>query len=95
MTTDRLDRLRALAPMLRERYGVQALHVFGSTARDEHTTESDLDVLVDFEATPDLYAFVEMAQTMEDALGVRVDLVTRAMLKPALAPQVLSELQPV
>lgn len=93
--TDLSARLAALLPELRERYGVQALHLFGSYARGTQTERSDLDLLVDFEQPPDLYLFVELAQELEAHLGLHVDLVTRRMLKPGLAPRILEDLQPI
>ena len=49
-----LERLRAHRPALAERFGVVELAVFGSFARDEATDESDLDILVRFEHSPEL-----------------------------------------
>ena len=37
---------------------------------------------------PGLFAFSEMQNGLEDALGLRVDLFTRPMLKPRLAPRI-------
>ncbi|MDT0630125.1 nucleotidyltransferase family protein [Rubrivirga sp. S365] len=77
-TTDAVRaRLAALLPELRERYGVRALAIFGSYARGEQTAESDLDVLVEFDRTPSLYAFVGLGLDMEEAMGLKVDLATR------------------
>jgi predicted nucleotidyltransferase len=88
-------RLAALLPALREQYGVRALSLFGSYARREQTDESDLDVLVDFDETPNLYEFVGLGLDIEEALGMRVDLVMREGLKPRVAPSVLRDLMPV
>ena len=81
-------RLAALLPELRTRYGVRSLSLFGSYARGEQTPESDLDLLVEFDEVPGLFAFSEMQYSLEDALGLRVDLFTRPMLKPRLAPRI-------
>lgn len=88
-------RLAALLPDLRARYTVRSLSIYGSYARGEQTAESDLDLLVEFEKTPDLYAFVGLGLDLEEALGVEVDLATRSMLKPRIAPSVLNDLRPV
>lgn len=82
------NRLAAMLPGLRAKYGVRSLAIFGSYARGEQTPESDLDVLVQFERTPDLYAFGEMALDLEEALGIRMDLFTRSTLKPRMVPRV-------
>ncbi len=88
-------RLAALLPDVRTRYGVRALSIFGSYARGEQTPESDLDLLVDFERTPGLLAFVGLAQLLEDRLGLPVDLATRPMIGDPLAASVAADLVPV
>ena len=84
--------LAGLLPKLRARYGVRSLALFGSYARGEQTPQSDLSVLVEFDVVPGLFAFSEMQLALEDALGLRVDLFTRPMLKPRLAPRVAHDL---
>jgi predicted nucleotidyltransferase len=88
-------RLAALLPELRTRYGVGALAIFGSYARGEQTPESDLDLLVEFERVPGMLGFVGLALDLEQALGLKVDLATRPMLKPRIAPRILADLMPV
>ncbi len=65
-----LDKLRALLPEVRSRFNVKALSIFGSTARDEATDASDIDILVDYEVTPDLFKFIGLCHYLEDTLGV-------------------------
>ena len=83
-----LERLRALKPELALRFGVSAIHVFGSRARGEEGPDSDLDLLVDFApgARPTLFSLARLDRALESALGVRVDVVARANLNPRLAP---------
>ena len=88
-------RLRALLPELSERYGVRSLAVFGSYARGEERGGSDLDLLVEFDRTPGLLGFSAVAYHIEDALGLPVDLATRAMIGPDLAPHVEADLTEV
>ena len=85
-------RLASLLPELRELYSVRTLSIFGSYARGEQTAESDLDLLVEFEKTPNLYTFGGMALDLEEALNVRVDLFTRSTLKPRIVPRVNKDL---
>lgn len=89
--------LRAQMPALRERYHVETLGIFGSYVRGEQTEESDVDLLVTFSQTPDLLEFVDLADDLEQALGRKVDLVTRGALKRRrrLASYILREVQPV
>ena len=93
LSTDQIRaRLASLLPELREQYSVRTLSIFGSYARGEQTAESDLDLLVEFEKTPGLLAFVNMQHRLEDHLGVRVDLATRPMIGPRLQSRVQADL---
>ena len=83
--------LRERLPDLRQRYGVEALSLFGSFVRHEQQPQSDLDVLVEFGETPGLFAYVELQDMLSDLLGIQVDLVMRSALKPRIARQVLQE----
>jgi predicted nucleotidyltransferase len=86
-----LSRLAELLPAARRRFGVRDLAVFGSVARGEATATSDLDVLVDFDGPATFDGFMGLKFFLEDTLGVKVDLVTRAALKARLRERVESE----
>ena len=88
-------RIAALLPGLRQQYAVRSLFIFGSYARGEQTPESDLDVLVEFDETPDLFELVGLGLDLGDALGVRVDVVMRDGVKPHALPSVLRDLVPI
>ncbi len=85
-----LRKITAVAPELRA-LGVQRLGVFGSYARAEAHTGSDLDVLVSLEPRSfDSYMNVKIL--LEDRLGLTVDLVLDSALKPRLRQPILREL---
>jgi len=65
--------------------------LFGSYVRGEARPESDVDVLVTFSRTPDLFTLVELGLFLSDALGVRVDVVPKDWLKPRLRASILAE----
>jgi predicted nucleotidyltransferase len=72
-------------------FGVASLSVFGSVGRDEARAGSDVDLLVEFARPVGLLQFVRLQRFLEGLLGVRVDLVTPAALKPQLREQILRE----
>jgi predicted nucleotidyltransferase len=86
-----LKGLRRQLPSLAERYGVETLVVFGSYVRDEQKADSDLDVLVTFHEEPSLLTFIAIENHLSDALGVKVDLVMKDSLKPAIGQVILDE----
>ena len=83
--------IREHLPDLRERYGVESLGIFGSYARGEQREDSDLDVLVEFFRTPDLFEFVALKHELSDILGINVDLVMKDALKPRIGKRILQE----
>jgi len=87
--------LRAHLPELRVRYGITYLGIFGSYVRGEQKTTSDVDILVEFDRPGTLLDFIHLQNDLEDLLGVRVDLVEKSGLKPAIRPYVLAEVVPV
>lgn len=84
--------LKALERPLRER-GLEALALFGSTARGTLRPDSDIDVLID--VAPDvnfsLIDLVSVKHFLEDRLGREVDVVTREGLDPAIRDRVMRE----
>lgn len=83
--------LRLHAPELRRQYGVKSLGVFGSYVREEQSEQSDLDVLVDFEEAPTLLELSALQRGLRELLGIKVDLVLKRTLKPAIGEVILSE----
>jgi predicted nucleotidyltransferase len=93
---DVLRTLRVHLPELREHYGVRTLGVFGSYVRGEQRPRSDLDLLVEFDARPlTLIHVIALEQHLSDLLGVKVDLVEKKALKPAIGRHILQEVVPV
>ena len=57
-----------------ERYGITALGIFGSVARDQAMGTSDVDVVVKMRE-PNLFTLVHVKETLEEALHEHVDIV--------------------
>ncbi|MGH7827289.1 MAG: nucleotidyltransferase family protein [Candidatus Binatia bacterium] len=68
-------------PELVRRYGVKRPALFGSYARDDQRENSDVDVLVEVDPSIGI-DFVELAERIEGALGVRAEIVSRRAIKP-------------
>ncbi len=89
-----LEEVKKVAvPACRE-FKVKRLDLFGSLARGASSSESDVDVLVEFE-DPDLYPskrFFGLLHHLEDALKCKIDLLTVSGLKnPYFRQRVLKE----
>jgi len=74
-----------------QQFSVKALFLFGSVARDTPHSESDVDLLVEFEKLVGLFTFLGLKHYLEDILGCSVDLGTPDSLRPALKETVLQE----
>ena len=86
-----LEKLRQELPSLADRFQVETLEVFGSYVRSEEGATSDLDLLVEFSELPGFFKFIELENYLSDTLGVKVDLVIKDSLKPAIGKRILSE----
>jgi predicted nucleotidyltransferase len=75
-----------------QKWQITELALFGSVLRDDFRPDSDVDVLVTFEAGADvgMLELVRMARELAGIFGRKVDVVEKAGLRPMLRAQVLS-----
>lgn len=73
------------------KYPIKRASLFGSYARQEARSDSDIDILVEFSSTISLIQFVTIQLELEDTLGKKVDLVEFSALKPQLKANILKE----
>ena len=86
-----LKLLRESRPALIREFSIQRLAIFGSVARDEAGSQSDVDILVEVDSTIGL-DFVALADRLEDLIGHKVDQVSRRGIKPLLWTRIEREL---
>ncbi len=79
-----LEILSRSKPELQSRFGVTQLALFGSTARDAATSDSDIDILVTFDGPATSKRYFGVQFYLEDLLNRPVDLVTEKALRPEL-----------
>ncbi len=87
--------LRNELPLLKNKYKVKSLEIFGSYIRSEQNPQSDLDLLVTFSEIPGLLKFLELENHLSDKLEVKVDLVMKDSLKPRIGKHILNEAQTI
>jgi uncharacterized protein len=72
---------------------VASVGIFGSTARGEATADSDIDLLVEFSERKSLVDQARLKRELSEALGQKVDLLTKDAISPYLQDGILSEVQ--
>ncbi|MBP1850063.1 nucleotidyltransferase family protein [Rhizobium halophytocola] len=86
---DAIDLLTQNAHAVRD-MGATALYRFGSTARNEAQSSSDLDIFIDYDPSSrfSLVQLVEIKQFLEAMLALEVDLTTRNRLHALLRDEI-------
>jgi uncharacterized protein len=87
-----IAKLKQTEPALKA-FGVAALYLFGSHARDEAKPDSDVDVFID--PAPDanfgFLPFMHAYETLQEAVGEKLDYGTRSGLHPRLKADIERE----
>ena len=83
-----LDTLRQHKEVMRERFDVTGLALYGSFARNQGTSESDVDVLVEFGEPPDWRRYFGAQAYLEDLFERRVDMSTIGEVRSEIRPYV-------
>lgn len=85
-----IDEIKAIAAPIAKRHGVAALYLFGSYARGEATSASDLDFRVEKGALRSLLQLAGFQLDLEKGFSKELDVLTTQML----TPQFLSSIRP-
>lgn len=89
---DILAALKKNKTIIKERFGVKKIGIFGSVARGEAKDESDVDVLVEFERGKTSFDnFMDLSFFLESLFGRKVDLITTTGLHKYIRPYVKKE----
>ena len=77
MALHTIPEIRQIVSALAQQYGAQRVYLFGSYARGDMTSDSDIDLRIDKGAIRGL-AFAGLLGDLEDALDTSVDLISTA-----------------
>ena len=91
MLAQRAHRHRVELQAVLARYGLSNARLFGSVARGDEGSESDVDLLVDVPPGVGLVTLGRCQAELEALLETRVDLVPAGDLKPGVAAEVLAD----
>ena len=73
------------------RSGIKKAAIFGSLAKGEAKTSSDIDILVEIKSDMSLLYYIGIKLELEEALKMRVDLVEYETIKPLIREKILNE----
>lgn len=80
--------LKEIKPYLLQKFSVNKIGYFGSYARNTHTENSDIDILIELEK-PLGWEFFDLQEYLEKTLKLKVDLTTVNGLKEQLKEVIL------
>lgn len=86
------SKLKQLKPELANQFSVSKIGYFGSYAAETQTADSDLDLIVEF-SQPMGWNFFTLQKFLEQALGLRIDLVTNNSLKERIKDSILTKVR--
>ena len=92
---NKLQRERQQILALAKKYGAYNVRVFGSAARGDANSESDIDFLVDLEPGRSLFDLGGLLFELQALLDVEVDVVTEKGLRARLRERVMREAVPL
>ncbi|QKQ97910.1 nucleotidyltransferase [Candidatus Nanohaloarchaea archaeon] len=74
--------------------GVKKLGLFGSFARGDQDTESDIDFVVNFQEGEKTFRnYMDLKRKLEQLFSREVDLVTEESIKPSLKDRITEEVE--
>ena len=77
---------------IRTRFRAEVIGLFGSVARGEGGSESDVDILVRFDEGASLFELVGLGDFLEEKLGCKVDIVSDRAVRPELRESIMRDL---
>lgn len=92
MNQEIILKLKAQKKYLHDTYSVTRLGLFGSFSRGEETSDSDVDILIEFRDVPGMKEFFSTEEYLEGILNRKIDLVRENAIRPELKERIMSEL---
>ena len=85
-------KLKAIKPLLADKFHVSSIGYFGSYSIGQQTEQSDLDLIVEF-SKPVGWEFFTLIRYLEQLLGLPIDLVTPNALKQQIKESILKQVK--
>ncbi len=85
--------LKQNTELLNKDFGVTRIGIFGSFARGDQTTKSDIDIVVEMEhSRKNIHSFLKLKRFLEKEMERKIDLGFEHCLKPAIKEKVIKQI---
>ena len=74
-----------------EQYKIKNLGIFGSYLAGKNKKNSDIDLLVEFKESVNIFEFIHLRREIQKILKTKIDLTTPNALKPYIKNKILHE----
>lgn len=92
--TDIQKQLENNKEFIKSKFHVKRIGLFGSVATGEYTSDSDIDILVDFQkGHKDFFNYMRLKYYLQEKLEREVDLVMSGAVKHQLRDNIFSQVQ--
>jgi predicted nucleotidyltransferase len=91
MNLNTLKEQRNIILRIAEKHGAYNIRVFGSVARNEENSNSDLDLLVNFESDRSLFDLIGFKNEIEETMKIKVDIVSENGLNKYIRDFILED----
>jgi len=73
------------------RFSINKIAIFGSWAKGIANKKSDIDILVDFDQTPDIFLLIDLEEYLQKILKRKIDLVRLSAIREEIKKKVMKE----
>jgi len=86
-----IEKYKEIILEILKKHEVKKASLFGSVVREEMTTDSDLDLIIEFKGDKSLLDLAALQIELEEILRLKVDILTYNSIHPLLKDQILAE----
>ncbi len=83
--------LKSFKNDIKQNYKVEVVGIFGSFARGEQKSDSDVDILVEFYKDATLFDYMRLSMFLQEKLGIDVDIVPQDTIREELRERIVKE----
>ena len=83
--------LKSFKNDIKRNYKAEVVGIFGSFARGEQKSDSDVDILVKFYKDATLFDYMRLSMFLQEKLGIDVDIVPQDTIREELRERIVKE----